>query len=177
MTKPAIWGSLTLTGAIGYVTGAFIAYHFSIMQMLIVIAALAAGTSGCESLTNFIDMPIDRVMNRTALRPLPSGEIPGENAIVLGVMLITMAMALSSFLGTVFIILMGFGIFDNVVVYSFLLKRRTSQNILWGGFSGAVPVAYGFLASAHADLLMALLLFLFVFAWTPPHICGHDSDE
>ncbi len=172
MTKPAVWGSLTITAAIGYMIGSFIAYQFSIVQLFIVVAALAAGTSGCESLTNFIDTPVDRLMKRTAARPLPSGEIPGENAVVLGIVLVIAAMTLSSFLGVLFIILMGFGIFDNVIVYSFLLKRRTSQNILWGGFSGAIPVTYGFLASASSYILMASLLFLFVFAWTPPHIWG-----
>lgn len=170
MTKPAVWGSLTLTAVIGYMTGSLLVHQLSVMRLLVVAAALAAGTSGCESLTNFIDIPVDRVMKRTASRPLPSGEIAGDNAVVMGLVLVVAAIALSSFLGAVFTVLMGLGIFDNVVVYSFLLKRRTPQNILWGGFSGAIPVAYGFLASAPAYTLVALLLFVLVFTWTPPHI-------
>ena len=176
MTKPAVWVSLTVTGAIGYAIGSLITHEFSVLWLFAVVAALAAGTSGCESLTNFIDMPLDRLMKRTADRPLPSGEIPGRNAVVLGIALVIMAMALSQSLGTLFIILMGFGIFDNVVVYSFLLKSRTWQNILWGGLSGAIPVTYGFLASAPAEALMAVMLFFFVFAWTPPHIWGLSID-
>ena len=170
MTKPMVWGSLVITAILGFFTGAALTSEFNFTRFFLVAIALAAGTAGCESITNRIDLPLDRLMDRTLMRPLPAGELDGRTAILAGSALLVIAVATSLVLGPLFLCLMVFGIVDNIAVYSFWLKRRTSQNILWGGFSGAIPVMFGFLASDPDSITLAILLFTLVFSWTPPHI-------
>jgi protoheme IX farnesyltransferase len=170
MSKPVVWGVLVVTAILGYLIAALLAGQFSATEFVLMTVALAAGTAGCESVTNYIDLPLDSVMARTFSRPLPTGEVQGTSALALGAMLLGVALALSAFLGLLFVGLMAFGILDNILIYSYWLKRRSSQSILWGGFSGAVPILFGALAANPAGWVLGLALFAFVYLWTPPHI-------
>lgn len=170
MTKPAVWGAIVITGIIGFLIGSMKADSLSFLRLTIAVAALSAGTAGCESITNVIDLPIDRVMGRTVNRSLPKGRIAARSALHMGIILISVSLVLSLELGYVFLVLMAAGAVDNVVVYSYWLKRRSRQNIIWGAFSGAIPAAYGLLAADQSATVLAVLIFMFVFFWTPPHI-------
>ena len=139
-------------------------------------AAITAGCAGCNSLTNFNDRDIDAIMMRTRKRPLPSGRITPRAALRFALGLIAISLILSALLNLYSLLWMSLGIVDNVGVYSLLLKRRSPLNILLGGFSGGLPVLFGWsavtpgpvgsLPLAPIPLLMAGL----VFVWIPVHI-------
>src|SRR6185503_16431377 len=130
--------------------------------------AIAAGASG--ALNMWYDADIDAVMTRTRTRPIPSGRIDREEALMLGLVLsglsvLTMLLAA----GTLAAALLGFTIFFYAVVYTMWLKRSTPQNIVIGGAAGAFPPVIGWAAATGSVGIMPTLLFLIIFVWTPPH--------
>src|SRR5438034_7764314 len=109
-------------------------------------------------------------MTRTRRRPLPSHEVDPERAVVFGIVLGAIAFAVLAFfvnLLAAFLTLLAIGFY--VVVYTVFLKRSTPQNIVIGGAAGALPPVIGWAAVTGNVGLPALLLFLVVFYWTPPH--------
>lgn len=112
----------------------------------------------------------DAVMERTQRRPLPSGHVDTLHALALGAMLALSAMALLlTFTDLLTATLTLASMVGYAVVYTVYLKRRTPQNIVWGGVAGAAPPALGWCAITGGLGAEALLLFLIVFTWTPPH--------
>jgi protoheme IX farnesyltransferase len=130
--------------------------------------AVAAGAAGCLNMA--YDSDIDRLMTRTATRPIPMGYIARQDALAFGWTLSVAAVAVMGlFVNFLAAGLLAFTIFFYVVVYTLWLKRRTPQNIVIGGLSGALPPAIGW-ASVTGDLTLApLLLVAIIFMWTPPH--------
>jgi len=144
-TKPKIWYLLVFTSLTAtFVATRILGYSFSILGWLIAAAAITCGTAGCNSLTNYNDRDIDAVMARTKNRPLPSGRIQPSSALRFGLVLIGISLVLAAVLNLFSLLWMALGILDNVGVYSLLLKRRSSSNILLGGFSGALPVSVSY---------------------------------
>ncbi len=130
--------------------------------------ALSAGSAGAFNC--YIDRDIDRVMKRTSKRPLVTGELSDREALVFAwVTAIVSTLWLGLLVNWVAAALAAAGHLFYVVVYSLWLKRRTSQNIIWGGAAGCVPVLVGW-ASVTGGLSWApIILFGVVFLWTPPH--------
>jgi protoheme IX farnesyltransferase len=130
--------------------------------------AIAAGASGCLNMA--YDSDIDRLMTRTATRPIPMGHVTREDALAFGWTLSVAAVAtMGLFVNFLAAGLLAFTVFFYVVVYTLWLKRRTPQNIVIGGLSGALPPAIGW-ASVTGNLTVApLLLVAIIFMWTPPH--------
>lgn len=130
--------------------------------------ALAAGGAGAFNC--YIDRDADRLMKRTERRPLVTGEVTDRQALVFAWVLSAVAVIylwllvnpLSGVLGLVAILLY-------VVFYSLILKRRTSQNIVWGGIAGCMPVFIAWAAVQNSLSWAAVVLFLVIFLWTPPH--------
>lgn len=130
--------------------------------------SLAAG--GANTLNCYLDRDIDAIMERTAHRPSATGQIAPYKIVVFGLVLsflsfLVLGLAvnpLSAFLAT-------FAILFYVVGYTMLLKRRTTQNIVWGGAAGCMPVLIGWSAVTNSLSLAPVILFLIVFFWTPPH--------
>lgn len=141
-----------------------------LMTMLatMVGGALAAGSSAAFNC--YIDRDIDKVMKRTENRPLVTGELSPREALVF-----------SWVIGVLSVLILGFGtnllaaglgvaaIFFYVVIYSLILKRRTEQNIVWGGIAGCFPVLIAWAAVRETVEWPAIVLFLIIFLWTPPH--------
>lgn len=170
-TKPRVWILLVYAAAIGGMV-AITTFNFnSIMLVLLAIVATTLGSAGSEALTNYIDRNIDSVMLRTKNRPLPSGIIKSRKAFEFGLVLIISSLALllsfQKFYSAAF---MGIGIFDNVVVYSFLLKKRTPWSIILGGFSGGFPVVIGWYCVTGEFSLLPWFLFLLIVIWIPIHV-------
>ncbi len=170
-TKPRVWILLVYTAAIGSVV-AVSAFDFqSLIFILLAVVATALGSAGSEALTNFIDRDMDSVMSRTRNRPLPSGEIGTSKAVTLGFILIAasilLLMAFQKFYAAAF---MALGIFDNVIVYSYLLKRKTPWSIILGGFSGGFPAVIGWYCITTQFSLIPWFLFALVVAWIPIHV-------
>ncbi|MFZ9802350.1 MAG: heme o synthase [Candidatus Nanopelagicales bacterium] len=130
--------------------------------------ALAAG--GANALNNVVDRDIDALMTRTAHRPLVTGKVSIRGAIALGVSLSLLSVIwLQSNVNTLSAILAASAIVFYVCIYTLLLKRRTSSNIVWGGAAGCFPVLIGWAAVTNKIEIAPIVLFLIVFWWTPPH--------
>ncbi|MFP5343432.1 MAG: heme o synthase [Candidatus Limnocylindria bacterium] len=129
---------------------------------------LAAGSA--NAINCYLDRDIDELMTRTRRRPLPAHQVEPERAVVFGIVLgvISFAvMALFVNLLAAFLTLLAIAFY--VVVYTMLLKRTTTQNIVIGGAAGALPPVIGWAAVTGDVGIPALILFALVFYWTPPH--------
>lgn len=138
-----------------------------------VLWTLFGGTlaaAGANVLNCYLDRDIDALMHRTDSRPSATGQISPRNMMVFGLVLSALSVAvlwltvneLSAILGAVAIVLY-------VVGYTLILKRRTPQNIVWGGAAGCMPVLIGWSAVTNSLSWTPVVLFLIVFLWTPPH--------
>ena len=130
--------------------------------------ALAAG--GANALNNVVDRDIDALMDRTAHRPLVTGKVSVRGAVALGITLsLSSVIWLVNQVNTLSALFAASAIVFYVCVYTLLLKRRTSSNIVWGGAAGCFPVLIGWAAVTNSISLAPIVLFLIVFWWTPPH--------
>ncbi|MCS6828357.1 MAG: heme o synthase [Caldilinea sp.] len=129
---------------------------------------LAAG--GANALNQFVDRDIDHVMVRTRRRPLPSGRMKPAHALLFGVLLGAVSFwVLWRQVNLLSAVIALFGLLYYVFVYTLLLKRSSTQNIVVGGLAGAVPPLVGWAAVANEISLLPLLMVMIVFYWTPPH--------
>ena len=138
-----------------------------LMVATMVGGALAAGASGAFNC--YIDRDIDKIMNRTSKRPLVTGVITPREALVFSWILTVVAVALLWSVNPLTGMLGIGAIFVYVVVYSLILKRRTTQNIVWGGAAGCFPVLIAWAAVTNSIQWPAVILFMIIFLWTPPH--------
>lgn len=129
---------------------------------------LAAG--GANTLNMYLERDIDAKMKRTRNRPIPSGAVSPRAALIFGITLSIVApLWLGLLVNWASAALSVGAILLYVVFYTMLLKRRTSQNIVWGGVAGCMPVLIGWSAVTGTVSWTAVLLFLVIFFWTPPH--------
>ena len=139
----------------------------------LVFATLFGGTmaAGSANALNCVaDADIDAVMKRTRSRPLPKHSVPTRNALVFGVTLGVLSFAWLWPTTNLLAASMAVGaILFYVFVYTLVLKRRTSQNIVWGGAAGCMPVVIGWSAVTGSVGWPALVMFGVIFFWTPPH--------
>ncbi|MBI3749215.1 MAG: protoheme IX farnesyltransferase, partial [Chloroflexi bacterium] len=129
---------------------------------------LAAGSA--NAINCYLDRDIDLLMTRTRRRPLPAHQVEPERAVVFGIVLGAISIAMMAWfvnLTAAFLTLLAIGFY--VVVYTVMLKRTTTQNIVIGGAAGALPPVIGWAAVTGGVGVPALLLFALVFYWTPPH--------
>ena len=167
LLKPRVMSLVVFTGLAGIVAAPGQLHPLTAFTALLCIA-VAAGASGCLNMA--YDSDIDGLMARTAKRPIPMGYIGRDEALTFGWTLSIGAVAtMGLFVNFLAAGLLAFTVFFYVVVYTLWLKRRTPQNIVIGGLSGALPPAIGW-ASVTGDLPLApLLLVAIIFMWTPPH--------
>jgi protoheme IX farnesyltransferase len=139
----------------------------------LVVATLIGGTlsaGSANTLNCYIDRDIDAVMHRTSKRPLVTGTIPPAGALAFGLGLAVVSTLWLGFLvnwlsaGLALLAVLAY-----VVGYTLILKRRTKQNIVWGGAAGCMPVLIGWSSVTHTVSWSAFILFMVVFFWTPPH--------
>ena len=134
------------------------------------VAAITAASAGCDTLTSYVDRDIDKIMHRTRHRPIPSGRISPIRALAWGLFLAALGLAVAYWINPLSSVWIGLGVLDNVVVYSLLLKRRSSLNIILGGVSGGLPVMFGWSAVTNGIALLPILLAALVVLWIPGHI-------
>jgi len=169
LTKPRIMSLLLLTGFCGLVAGARGLPSASVTVAAMLGLALACG--GASALNHVLDADIDRLMGeRTSRRPVAAGRIAPAYALEFGLALSAFSFVLlASAVNVLTAALALVGNLFYVLVYTRLLKRSTPQNIVIGGAAGAVPPLVGWAAATGNLTLPAILLFLIVFFWTPPH--------
>jgi protoheme IX farnesyltransferase len=129
---------------------------------------LAAGASNAFNM--IIEVDSDRLMERTAKRPIVSGAVSETQAFIFASALTVISLIIFSVFTTLWAtVLTAAAIVFYVFGYTIGLKRRTSQNIVWGGIAGCMPVLIGWAAVTNSLSLTAWLFFLVIFFWTPPH--------
>jgi len=169
VTKPRVWYLLVFTALGGYVVAA--GRSIEPYLFVLTIVAVTLGAAGANTITCYIDRDIDAVMDRTRLRPIPSRRIyPAEKALYYGLALALSSVALSLLINPIVALLMVFGLVDNVLIYSKVLKRRNPVSIILGGFSGGAPTLIGYAAVKNTIDLTSLLMAALVVLWIPGHI-------
>lgn len=171
LTKPKIWYLLVFT-AFGAALTASLLFDISIQPLtwLLLIGGVAAGSAAADTLTGYNDRDIDAIMDRTRGRPIPSGRVSPQKALIFGLILTAISLIFSWFINIWAFALMAFGLFDNIIVYSKWLKRRSQINIILGGFSGAAPAMIGYVAVTTQNIEIGLVMAGLVFLWIPTHI-------
>ncbi len=168
LTKPRVIELLLVTTAPVMILAAGGLPSLTLVLATLVGGALSAGSAGAFNM--YIDRDIDRVMKRTQNRPLVTGEISDRAALVfayaIGVISIAWLGLTTNWLAASLSLA---AIVFYVVVYTLILKRRTEQNIIWGGIAGCFPVLIGWSAVTGSLDWPPLILFVVVFLWTPPH--------
>jgi len=181
LTKPKIWYLLVFTAFGAALTASNIfGIGISPATWALMLFSVASGSAAANTLTNYHDRDIDAIMERTKDRPLPSKRIyPAEKARNFGLVLAGISLVLAfgiSFTttleqgawATVFI---AFALINNILVYSYMLKRRSRTNIILGGLCGGSPPLIGWVAVSMTDLwTMGLAMAGLVFIWIPMHI-------
>jgi heme o synthase len=168
LTKPRIMTLLLLTGFCGMIIGARGWPPTWLVGATMLGLALACG--GASALNHVLDRDVDRRMRRTSGRPVAAERVPPARALEFGLALSALSfVVLASLVNPLTAALALVGNLFYVLVYTGWLKRSTPQNIVIGGAAGAVPPLVGWAAATENVTWSALLLFLIVFVWTPPH--------
>ena len=167
LLKPRVMSLVVFTAMVGLIV-APVAVHPFIAFTSILFIALGGGASG--ALNMWYDADIDRIMRRTASRPIPAGRIAEGEALGFGLALsvlscLMLGLAANWFAG----LFLAFTIFFYVVIYTMWLKRSTPQNIVIGGAAGAFPPMIGWAVATGGISLEPVLMFALIFMWTPPH--------
>lgn len=167
LLKPSVMQLVVFTGLVGLVVAPGTINPF---LAILAVACIAIGAGGSAALNMWFDSDIDAIMSRTQNRPIPSGRMSREEALVFGMVLSLFSVALLG-LATNWVAggLLAFTIFFYVVIYTMWLKRSTPQNIVIGGAAGAFPPMVGWAAVTGTVSLESVVLFLIIFLWTPPH--------
>ncbi|UGY90724.1 heme o synthase [Streptomyces gobiensis] len=168
LTKPRIIELLLITT----IPVMFLAAE-GVPNLWLVLATCLGGymsAGGANALNMYIDRDIDALMSRTSQRPLVTGMVSPREGLVFGLTLAAVSTLWFGLLVNWLSAALSLGaLLFYVIVYTMWLKRRTSQNIVWGGIAGCMPVFIGWSAVTNTISWAALVLFLVIFFWTPPH--------
>ncbi len=167
LLKPRVMSLVVFTGVVGLVLAPG---HINPVIGMTALLCIAIGAGASGALNMWYDADIDRLMTRTAQRPIPAGRIAPGEALGFGATLaVGSVMVMGLAVNLVAAALLAFTIGFYLFVYTMWLKRRTPQNIVIGGASGALPPVIGWAAVTGDVSLSAVVLFAIIFIWTPPH--------
>ena len=167
LLKPRVMWLAVFTAAVGIIIAPI---QNNLFLSLIVLICISIGAGAAGVLNMWWDRELDNMMERTNSRPLPSEKISSDDAFVFGLSLsIFSVMFLGLVSNWLAAFLLALTIFFYLVIYSMFLKKATPQNIVIGGAAGAMPPLIGWVATTGTVSIEPLLLFLFIFLWTPPH--------
>ena len=170
-------GLLVLTAVAGYRSSSsdnpIAIVIFALLGLLLVV-------SGTTALNMVFDHDIDTIMSRTKKRPLPLGKLSDFDASMFGIFLIAVGMAINFFISTIFAVVVFAGLFFDLVIYTFWLKRKSPWSIVFGGLAGGMPILAGRILSTGIIDLNGLLLMTAILLWIPTHILtlamNHSED-
>jgi len=168
LTRPIVVGLLLVTAYAGMVVGARAFPSLKLTFFTLLGGALAAG--GAQAINQYVDRDIDRVMQRTSSRPIPSGRMTPAEGLAWGLALCAASLyVVAGFANGLAALLVLAGVIYYVIIYTLTLKRTSVQNIVIGGGAGALPPMVGWAAATGKLDMPALFLFAIIFFWTPPH--------
>ncbi|HEY5623809.1 MAG TPA: heme o synthase [Gammaproteobacteria bacterium] len=168
LTKPRVVQLLVFTAVVGMLLSApgFVGWDVLILGSLGIGLAASSGAV----VNHVLDQRIDAQMTRTRGRPLPTGRLNDRDALLFALALgVTGLAVLTLLVNPLTAALTFFSLIGYAVIYTVFLKRATPQNIVIGGAAGAAPPLLGWAAVTNEISAFALLLFLIIFTWTPPH--------
>ena len=167
LLKPRVMSLVVFTGLVGLLLAPG---HIDPLTAVAAVLSIAVGAGASGAINMWYDRDIDRVMQRTCNRPLPAGRLQPRAALVLGTTLACLSVAaMGTLVNGTAAGLLALTILYYVFIYTVWLKRRTPQNIVIGGASGALPPVIGWAAQTGEVSAGALALFAIIFLWTPPH--------
>jgi len=178
LMKPRVMSLVIFTCAVGLLTAPnLVSTNEAVIGILLV--SLGAGAAG--ALNMWYESDLDALMTRTCLRPIPTGKINRNQALIFGITLsVVSVVALDYFTNRISAAILLLTILFYVFVYTIWLKRRTPQNIVIGGAAGAFPPVIGWTISTGSLSLEPLAFFLIIFFWTPSHFWAlslYKSDD
>ncbi len=167
LLKPRVMSLVVFTSFVGLIVAPGTIHPF---LGFVAILAIAVGAGASGALNMWYDADIDGQMQRTAARPIPRGRVSASEALALGTVLsvfsvLVIWMATNWLAAVLLAVTIGFYLF----IYTMWLKRLTPQNIVIGGAAGSFPPMIGWVAVTGSISLEAIVLFLIIFMWTPPH--------
>ena len=167
LMKPRVMSLVIFTCAVGLLTApTMVSTQNAIIGILLV--SMGAGAAG--ALNMWYESDLDALMSRTCLRPIPTGKVNKNQALIFGITLsVISVVALDYFTNRVSAGILLFTIIFYVLIYTIWLKKRTSQNIVIGGAAGALPPVIGWTIATGSLSLEPLVFFLIIFFWTPSH--------
>ena len=168
--KPRVMSLVLFTCMVGMlIAPTSISFSTSLISLL----AVAIGSGAAGVLNMWYESDLDALMSRTCLRPIPSGKVKREQALLFGVVLSIISVSmLYYFANLISSVLLASTIGFYFFIYTVWLKRKTSQNIVIGGAAGALPPVIGWTISTGSVSIEPIILFLIIFFWTPSHF-GH----
>ena len=169
LLKPGVMSLVVFTGYVGMAMAPGTLHP---LLQVITVLCIALGSGAGAAINMWYDRDIDAIMQRTRTRPIPSGKIAPEDALILGVLLAFFSVSILGLaVGWAAAGLLAFAIWFYGCAYTMLLKRHTDQNIVIGGAAGAFPPVIGWLAVMPVSDISwdPVLYFLIIFLWTPPH--------
>ena len=167
LMKPRVMSLVIFTCAVGLLTApTMVSTQDAIIGILLV--SMGAGAAG--ALNMWYESDLDALMSRTCLRPIPTGKVNKNQALIFGITLsLISVVALDYFTNRVSAGILLFTIIFYVLIYTIWLKKRNSQNIVIGGAAGALPPVIGWTIATGSLSLEPLVFFLIIFFWTPSH--------
>ncbi|MDC0215815.1 heme o synthase [Candidatus Pelagibacter sp.] len=167
LMKPRVMSLVIFTCAVGFLTSDS---NVSTIDAMIGIALVAVGAGAAGCLNMWYESDLDALMTRTCLRPIPSGKVNRQQALIFGVILSVFSVgALNYFSNSLSAFLLLFTIFFYLFIYTIWLKKKTPQNIVIGGVAGSLPPVIGWTIATNSISLVSISLFLIIFFWTPSH--------
>jgi len=167
LMKPRVMSLVVFTCAVGLLTSP---NKIPLFDSLICIFFVTVGAGAAGALNMWYEADLDSLMTRTCLRPIPAGKINKDHALIFGIILsIASIMGLYYFSNFLSATLLFITISFYVFVYTIWLKRKTPQNIVIGGVSGALPPVIGWTIATNSLSLEPITFFLIIFYWTPSH--------
>jgi protoheme IX farnesyltransferase len=167
LMKPRVMSLVIFTCAVGLLI-APVKVNFLDATLSLLAVALGSGAAG--ALNMWYESDLDSLMTRTCLRPIPTGKLTRNQALAFGILSsIVSVIALYIFSSLIAATLLAITILFYVFVYTIWLKRKTPQNIVIGGASGALPPVIGWAIATNGIALEPIILFLIIFIWTPSH--------
>jgi protoheme IX farnesyltransferase len=176
VSKPRIIVVLVITaitsllGATRFDNTPFIPWDVSLWQVGFLVLAGALASMGSSALNHYYDRDIDKLMVRTAKRPIPSGKLSPKSVLIYGLSMSIASVIIAWLtLNPVATFMIALGIFFYVIIYTLWLKRSNSSNIIIGGFAGSAASMAGWATTTGNIDITGFLVGWLVFLWTPPH--------